>query len=139
MSPSAAKTTRTGMARGCSGPRTVSEGSSARAVTPPTPMASKPARSQCTNSRASEPEIQREWPLASAMRPSRVVASLSATNGRDWAAGRWRNVAFWAAASSLEQAELDLDAGGAQAGRATRRRPDWDRRSAATTRRTPAR
>jgi len=78
-SPSAANTIRRGATLGTSGPRTVSEGSSARAVTPPTATASKPARSHCTKSRAGCAESQREWPLASAMRPSIVVASLSAT------------------------------------------------------------
>ena len=37
-----------GETRGVTEPRTVSRGSSTRTVLPPTPIASKPARSQCT-------------------------------------------------------------------------------------------
>src|SRR5439155_464473 len=52
-------TTRTGGRRGVTGPRTVSCGSSRRAVVPPTAIASNPARSQCTYSRAAAPPLAR--------------------------------------------------------------------------------
>src|SRR5207245_1126206 len=93
-------TTRTGARRGVMGPRTVSCGSSFKAVVPPTAIASNPARSQCTYSRAASPDTQRELPRASAIRPSIEVASLSATNGRSacWCANR--NGALSAAAAS---------------------------------------
>src|SRR2546422_9180583 len=76
------KTTRTGGRRGLTAPRTVSCGSSWSAVVPPTAIASNPARSQCTCSRAASPETHCELPATSAIRPSIDVASLSATNGR---------------------------------------------------------
>src|SRR2546422_89442 len=75
-------TMRTGGLRGVSPPRAVSCGLSVNAVVPPTAIASNPARSQWTWSRASGPEIHCERPPASAIRPSMDVASLSATNGR---------------------------------------------------------
>src|SRR5947208_382621 len=63
-------TTRTGGRRGVTGPRTVSCGSSRKAVVPPTAIASNPARSQCTYSRAASPETHCEPPAASALRPA---------------------------------------------------------------------
>ena len=105
---------------------------------PPTPMASNPARSQCTYSRAGAPEIQRERPSASAIRPSRVVASLSATIGpRLDSRSEWRNAAFCARGLVGQQPQLDLDAGLPQpVGAARRHRVGIG--SAATTRRIPA-
>src|SRR6266576_2433057 len=93
-------TMRTGGRRGVTPPRAVSCGLSVRAVVPPTAMASKPARSQCTCSRASGPEIQCELPPASAMRPSIDVASFRATKGRSVCRRVDRNAAFCAAAAS---------------------------------------
>src|SRR3989442_2277589 len=86
--------------RGVTLPRTVSCGLSRRAVVPPTAIASNPARSQCTYSRAASPDTQRELPAASAMRPSIDVASLSATNGRSACSRANRNGALSAAAST---------------------------------------
>ena len=80
-------------------PRTVSCGSSRTAVRRPTPSASYPARSHCTQSRAAAPEIHCERPSASAMKPSSEWASFTATNGRSRRTVLHRNGAFSAAAS----------------------------------------
>ena len=61
--------------------RAVSSGSSASAVPEPTMTASVRARRRCTSARAAGPVIQRDSPLAVAMRPSSVLASLSAHEG----------------------------------------------------------
>src|SRR5437867_5248234 len=96
-------TMRTGGLRGVSPPRAVSCGLSVNAVVPPTAIASNPARSQWTWSRASGPEIHCERPPASAIRPSMDVASLSATNGRSVCCRVKRNGALSAAASSASR------------------------------------
>src|SRR6266550_3709570 len=96
------KTIRMGGLRGVS-PRAVSCGLSVNAVVPPTAIASNPARSQWTWSRASGPEIHCERPPASAIRPSMEVASLSATNGRSVCCRVKRNGALTAAASSASR------------------------------------
>ena len=62
--------------------RTVSAGSSARAVPEPTMTASTSSRRRCTRPRDSGPVIQRESPRRVAMRPSRLAASFSETRGR---------------------------------------------------------
>jgi capsular polysaccharide export protein len=62
--------------------RTVSAGSSARAVPPPTSTASCARRIAWTRRRASGPVIQRLSPVAVAMRPSSVRASFSVSQGR---------------------------------------------------------
>src|SRR5882762_8225029 len=96
-------TMRTGGLRGVSPPRAVSCGLSVNAVVPPTAIASNPARSQWTWSRASGPEIHCERPPASAIRPSMEVASLSATNGRSVCCRVKRNGALSEAASSASR------------------------------------
>src|SRR3989449_622454 len=96
-------TTRTGGRRGVITPRTVSCGLSRSAVVPPTAIASNPARSQCTCSRAASPETHCELPAASAMRPSIDVASLRATKGRSACSRANRNGAFNAAAASASR------------------------------------
>src|SRR5438094_557799 len=96
-------TTRTGGRRGVTRPRTVSCGLSRSAVIPPTAIASNPARSQWTYSRAASPETQRELPAASAMRPSIDVASFKATNGRSACSRANRNGALSAAAASASR------------------------------------
>src|SRR6267143_3841210 len=95
-------TMRTGGLRGVS-PRAVSWGLSVNAVVPTTAIASNPARSQWTWSRASGPEIHCDRPPASAIRPSMDVASLSATQGRSVCCLVKRNGAFSAAASSASR------------------------------------
>ena len=131
------KTMRTGGLRGVTPPRAVSWGLSVSAVVPPTAMASKPARSQWTCSRASGPEIHCELPPASAMRPSIEVASFRATYGRSVCRRVARKGAFCAAASSASKptsvsipARLRMS----MPPRASRS----GSRTAATTRRTPA-
>jgi hypothetical protein len=62
--------------------RTVSAGSSARTVPAPTRTASLSARSGGRRRRASAPVIHCEVPSGAAVRPSRVAASLSTTQGR---------------------------------------------------------
>ena len=57
-------------------------GLSSSAVRAPTMTASWPALSLCAAARAAGPVIQRLSPLCAAIRPSRVVAVLSATSGR---------------------------------------------------------
>ena len=130
-------TTRTGARRGVMGPRTVSCGSSFKAVVPPTAIASNPARSQCTYSRAASPDTQRELPRASAIRPSIEVASLSATNGRSacWCANR--NGALSAAAASASTPN-DTATPWARSPSAPPRASGSGSRIAATTRATPA-
>jgi hypothetical protein len=79
--------------------RTVSAGSSARAVPPPTSTASWTRRIAWTRRRASGPVIQRLSPVAVAMRPSSVSASLSVSQGRPRSM-RDRNPALAARASA---------------------------------------
>ncbi len=62
--------------------RTVSVGSSARAVPPPTITASWRARCRCTMRRASGPVIHWLSPVAVAIRPSKLLASFRVTIGR---------------------------------------------------------
>ena len=61
--------------------RQVSSGSSRMTVSAPTRTTSCVARSRCTKRRLSSPVIQRDSPLAVAMRPSSDAASLSVTSG----------------------------------------------------------
>src|SRR5207302_1309944 len=130
-------TTRSGGLRGVTGPRTVSCGLSRRAVMPPTAMASKPARSQWTYSRAASPETQRELPAASAMRPSIDVASLRATKGRSSCSRANRKGALSAgAASATRPNETITPSAGATP--APPRASGSGSRTAATTRATPA-
>src|SRR5256886_1387209 len=131
------KTIRTGGLRGVTPPRAVSCGLSVSAVVPPTAIASKPARSQWTCSRASGPEFHCELPPASAMRPSIEVASLRATNGRSVCRRVARKGAFCAAASSaIRPTSVSIPARLriSMPPRASRS----GSRTAATTRRTPA-
>src|SRR2546422_408817 len=93
----------TGVQRGAAPPRTVSCGLSRSAVVPPTAIASNPARTQCTCSRAASPETHCELPAASAMRPSIDVASLRATNGRSACSRANRKGALSAAAASASR------------------------------------
>ena len=92
--PRRSKTTRSGKrSAGGSASRGSSSGSSASAVPLPTATASNSARQSCTSLRLSGEEIQRLSPALVAMRPSRLAASLSSTNGRlrtTWV----RNAAF---------------------------------------------
>ena len=74
--------TRTGDRCSRPGRRQVSCGSSASAVPAPISTASCVARSQCPRRRAASSVIQRLSPEASAMRPSRLVASFNVTIGR---------------------------------------------------------
>ena len=62
--------------------RTVSDGSSARAVPAPTITASWRARMACTKRRAGAAVIHWLSPVAVAMRPSKLLASFSVTMGR---------------------------------------------------------
>ena len=92
------------------------------------------AQADAPQSRATSPVIQRLSPEAVAMRPSRVVASLSVTNGRP-SRTRRRKPALSAAAASRLHADLGRDAGRAQRGDAARRRrADRDPRAPTTTR-----
>ena len=61
--------------------RAKSSGSSATAVSDPTRMPSLAARMRCTAARDCSPVIQRDSPLAVAMRPSSVLASFKLTKG----------------------------------------------------------
>ena len=56
-------------------------GSSAKTVSIPVTMASHSARSRCTSLRASAPVIHLLSPFASAVRPSKLIASLHRTKG----------------------------------------------------------
>ena len=81
-------TTRSGAtnARPASGPlspkRTVNDGSSASTVPAPVRIAPARARHFCTSRREASPLIHFDSPLASALRPSRLVASLIRSHGR---------------------------------------------------------
>src|SRR5712664_2403324 len=131
------KTTRTGGRRGVTAPRTVSCGSSWSAVVPPTAIASNPARSQCTCSRAASPETHCELPATSAIRPSIDVASLTATNGRSACSRANRNGALSAAAASASR-PIDTATPLARSAAAPPRACGSGSGSAATTRATPA-
>src|SRR3989475_9530694 len=131
------KTTRTGGRRGLTVPRTVSCGSSWSAVVPPTAIASNPARSQCTCSRAASPETHCELPATSAIRPSIDVASLSATNGRSACSRANRNGALSAAAASASR-PIDTATPLARSAAAPPRACGSGSGSAATTRAAPA-
>ncbi len=62
--------------------RTSSRGSSLCTVSMPTMIAELRARHLCTSARAAAPVIHLLSPLAMAVRPSRLAASLARTNGR---------------------------------------------------------
>src|SRR5690242_1627550 len=130
-------TTRTGGRRGVTGPRTVSRGLSCRAVVPPTAIASNPARSQWTYSRAASPETHCELPAASAIRPSIEVASLRATNGRSLCSRANRKGALSAAAASARR-PIETITPWARSTPAPSRASGSGSAIAATTRATPA-
>ena len=76
-------TTRSGGTNGVSSSsRTVSDGSSASTVPAPVTIAPARARQCCTSRREASPLIHLDSPLASALRPSRLVASLIRSHGR---------------------------------------------------------
>ena len=79
--------------------RTVSAGSSASTLPMPVTMAELMARHFCTSRRASGPVIHCDSPLAMAVRPSRLSASLTRTKGRP-VSMRWMKPALSARASA---------------------------------------
>ena len=97
-------TTRYG-SRGHGAPsRTVSSGSSARAVPMPTTIASARLRSRWVSARAASPVIQREPPCTSAILPSSVIAVFRVTCGRRCVI-HVKKARFWARASSASSPE----------------------------------
>ena len=82
----------------------------------PTSIVSHSARSRWVSTRAAREETQRLVPSAAALRPSSVVANFQVTNGRPWSIANVHS-RLTPARLVLEQAALDLDAGGAQGGR----------------------
>ncbi len=79
--PCPARRGAVGRRRGTSTSRTVSSGSSARTVPAPTSTASEWARRRWTSRRAASPVIQRLVPSGAAVRPSRLAAIFSTTQG----------------------------------------------------------
>ena len=117
--------------------RTVSWGSSARAVPTPTPMASMPARRRCTARRERAPVSQpcrRAW---SASAPSRERASLRMTHGRSEVKRKWNGAFSSRAAVSSTPARVATPRAARKASAAPA--SGSGSRQAATTRATPAR
>ena len=81
--PRVSSTTRSGATTGASSARrAVSCGSSASTVPLPVRMAPARARQDCTSARAAREVIHLDSPLARPVRPSRLIASLTRTQGR---------------------------------------------------------
>src|SRR5690606_13574607 len=91
--------TRIGGTRGVMSPRTVSRGSSARAVRLPTMIASYPARSRCVSTRAASPVTRVARPGAAPSRASSESAYLRATYTEPRST-TWKNAAFCARTAS---------------------------------------
>ena len=100
-------------AAGCARPvpprRARSSGSSARSVFEPTATASVRARRRCTNARAGSEVIQRDSPVAVAIRPSRLAASFSVVNGRPRST-RETKPSWWRAQASSSTPRATVDA-----------------------------
>ena len=78
-------------------------------------MASTVARSRWRWARAASPVIQREWPAAVAMRPSRLMAYLAITSGRP-VRTCVAKPSISSAASAAPSPSVDRDAGRPEAG-----------------------